>query len=185
MNNAIDKFLKRSYPLLGTIVLIVIAQNSALAADTEAKPYQMGVLLNKAYGESIEAGKYERAITRMARHLERERVDFGAQNNLCVAFVKTHDLDKAATACDAAVARASKLKNRGLSTKKRRKSLVDESNREDLAIALSNRGVLLAVQGNEDQARKDFEAAASLGSRHTKIAAENLQRLRHSISSET
>lgn len=181
MNNAIDNFLDHSYRLLSAMALVVIAQASALAADTEVKPYQMAVLLNQAYGQSIDAGKYENAITKLAHRLDRSRVDFGTQNNLCVALVKTNSLDKAATACDAAVAQASRLEKQALSAKKRRERLAAESHRADLAIALSNRGVLLAVKGKKDQAQKDFKTAASLDSRHTKLAAENLRRLQDSI----
>ena len=181
MNKVIDNFLNYSYRLLGAMALVVIVQAPAFAAESEVKPYQMGVLLNKAHGRSIEAGKYAKAVAKMAHRLEESSKDFGTQNNLCVALVKTNSLDKAATACDAAVAEASKLGKTALASKKRRQSEAEESRRADLAIALFNRGVLLAVQGNTDKALKDFESAASLGSRHTKLAAENLQRQPHSI----
>ena len=181
MNKVIDNILNHSYRMLGAMALVVIAQTPAFAAETEVKPYQMGVLLNKAYGRTIDAGKYEKAVAKMAHRLDDSSTGFGMKNNLCVAFVKTHNLDEAATACDAAVAEASKLEKSALSGKKRHQSEAAESHRADLAIALLNRGVLLAVQGNTDKAQKDFESAASLGSRHTKLAAENLQRLQHSI----
>lgn len=181
MNKVIDNFLHHGFRLIGAMALVVIVQTPAFAAETEVKPYQMGVLLNKAYGRSIDAGKYEKAVAKMAHRLDDSGAEFGTKNNLCVAFLKTHNLDKAATACEAAVAEASKLERTALSAKKRRQGEVAESYRADLAIALLNRGVLLAVRGEKDKARKDFESAASLGSRHTKLAAENLRRLQHSI----
>jgi len=179
MNKVIDNFLNHSYRLLGAMALVVIAQTPAFAAEKEVMPYQMGVLLDAAYGRSIRAGKYEKAVAKMAHRLDDSDAGFGTKNNLCVAFVKTQSLDKATTACEAAVAEASKQERMALLAKKRHQSDAAGSHRADLAIALSNRGVLLVLQGEEDKAQEDFKSAANLGSRHSKLAAENLRRLQH------
>jgi Flp pilus assembly protein TadD len=49
----------------------------------------------------------------------------------------------------------------------------------NLAIALSNRGVLFAIRGNLDRAKKDFHAAMKLKARD-EVVANNLARMNYS-----
>ncbi len=164
---------KRRFPVI--VALAALAPTVALADDQPATPFKMGIVVDRAYGRSIQTGNYEQAITRLTRRSPSTLRTFSSQNNLCVAYVKTADLGKAAEACQAAVDGMKKLEARA--SKKSRRSFEHQKYRSDLAIALSNRGVLLAVSGDAVSARADFQAAMALGSHHARFAANNLRKL--------
>ncbi|MDJ0750070.1 MAG: hypothetical protein QNJ11_11330 [Woeseiaceae bacterium] len=138
-------------------------------------PFQMGIVVDEAHGRSIQTGNYEKAIARLTQRSPSKLRTFSSQNNLCVAYVKTAELGKAAETCQAAVDDMKKLEARA--SKKSRRSLKHRAYRSDLAVALSNRGVLFAVSGETARARADFQAAMELGSRYARFAADNLNKL--------
>ena len=131
-------------------------------SDSDNVKYTMAVMSETAYGNTIMDGKYTRAIDKINQKAGRYDA-FSKGTNLCVAYTKSGELDLAEEACEAAVVAASKAKQK-------RKSgvlagAVSHSRDRDLAIALSNRGVLRAVKGQSQQARDDFDAALALNSR--------------------
>lgn len=106
----------------------------------------------------------------------RSNYEFAEQTNLCVAYTKIRDVEKASTACDAAVAQMKEQEDRASRSRSERSAEV-RAYRSDLAVALSNRGVLLAATGDAELARKDFRAAMALQTRVASIVEGNLQRL--------
>jgi tetratricopeptide (TPR) repeat protein len=105
----------------------------------------MAVISDESQGRAILSGDYDTAISKMT--------------NLCVAYAKTKDLQKAIQACDAAVADVTSQvsKNRLMANNKH------PAMRRDLAIALSNRAVLFAIQGDLEMAQVGFKEAIKLG----------------------
>jgi hypothetical protein len=137
-----------------------IALASAPAwSDTDKARYTMAVMSETAYGTRIMAGDYAQAIEKITQ--KEGRYDaFSKGTNLCVAYTKSGELGLAEAACEAAVIAASKAKHKragGLMA-----GAVAYSRDRNLAIALSNRGVLRAVKGQSEQAREDFDAAVAL-----------------------
>ena len=122
--------------LMATIVIPVVG------AATEVSAYRMAVVSDASQGRTILYGSYEKAIDKLAMKKARSHNRFSTYNNLCVAYTKTKNLEKAVQACDAAIAHTAV--------------------RRDLAVALSNRGVLFAVSGNTEKARQSFEEALEL-----------------------
>lgn len=154
----------------GVVVMMMLAGGIATAQEH----YVLNVIEASAKGRAILSERYESAIAT----LESSRVDglrgFYAANNLCVAYIKTGDLDKATRACDGAVTRMQAQLSAAESS--HASSLRLETHREMLAVALSNRGVLAALSGNTDEARADFLAARDLRQRLGALRA-NLERL--------
>jgi tetratricopeptide (TPR) repeat protein len=153
-------------PLLGA---------TASADEDAAAPFTMTVLTDEAYGAHVKSGKYEHAIAKLKQMDGRAINRFAEQNNLCVAYAKTTDLTNAVAACEAAIAEVKERETRASNRPKY--SQVARAYRSDLAIALSNHGVLLAVQGAIDEARATFEAAMELKAGASRIASRNLDSL--------
>ena len=167
---------KHAIAVASALLAIVTAPASATPAETESTPYVMTVISDAAHGRRVTAGKYSQAIQKITHGGQRTRARFADQNNLCVAYAKTVELDKAAAACEAAIAQLKKKEPRIL----RKSSVIGgqlDAYRSDLSVALSNRGVLRAVAGKTELARQDFNAAIELRSRVSRIAEENLDRL--------
>ncbi len=125
---------------------------------------QANAIVRKQYDQAIE--KLEGASTRGVR-------GFYAANNLCVAYLKVGDAERAQVACDTAVERIEYLlenSHYGL------RYASDDEYQRLLAIALSNRGVVNFVNDKPEVARDDFESAieAETGIRQPQI---NLARL--------
>jgi len=167
---------KRTMKLPGLVALAL--SHSVFAgtadADTDVKPYAMTVHEDRAYGHSILKGKLDHAIKKLSANPKASARPENA-TNLCVAHAKARNLDKAIAACDVAVA---ELTSKKIAIEKH-PNRYDElriSVQTDLSIALSNRGVLFAVKGEHDKARKNFLSALQL--EHDRSRAEdNLARL--------
>ncbi|MFK7830500.1 MAG: hypothetical protein AB8B57_12050 [Congregibacter sp.] len=142
--------------LAGDLVLnhsaAVLAETHSASAITQ---YQMAAISNRAHGRAVLSGDYDKAITQLLGQQQR----FESSTNLCVAYTLNGDLDKAGGACKTAL-RISEQNARLLNP--RREVVV----RRDLAIALSNQGVLLAISGDLGGARQNFAKAVEL---HTDI----------------
>lgn len=147
-----------SRPLALVAALIACAPLSA----QEVEPaYTMTVIVDAAHGGKVTAGKYERAIEKITAS-KRTRDSYSRHTNLCVAYTKTGQLDKATEACEAALAIT-------LETRSPRRSYpgvarAESADRVYLALALSNLGVLHAAKGNAEIARRTFREAMELDS---------------------
>lgn len=144
---------------------------SLLAAPTQAHEvltqptasgFQMAAVIDRAHGNAVVAGDYDQAIA----NLDDDQRYFESSTNLCVAYTMTGELEKADAECASAL-RISK-----------RKEI-----RRDIAVALSNLGVLKAVSGDLDGAQEDFSRAIRVN-RKLPYASENLQLLQVTIASE-
>lgn len=143
---------------LVAVAAIAIACGNAWAAPA-APAYTMTVISDDAQGHKIVSGDYKQAIDTI--NASRSRFNqVSRTTNLCVAYTKSGELDMAAEACDAAIL---SIKNDNYSY-----GLADRVNlqsgayRRSLAMALSNRGVLRAINGEVELAREDFLQALDL-----------------------
>lgn len=143
---------------------------AALGAHAQPDLYHTVVFEDSAQGEALVQGQIEEAIASLTADQGPNFSSFEINNNLCVAYMAAKDLSSASVACDAAV--RTSTANRALrnlwSTKRARNN--------DRAVALLNRGVLNALNGDIDSAREDFSASARLDSRLDAPRA-NLSRL--------
>ncbi len=153
-----DRIARLSRPLALLAALVVSAP---LAAQETDPAYTMTIIIDAAHGGKVAAGKYERAIEKItARKSTRDA--YSRQTNLCVAYTKTGELEKATEACEAALAIT-------LGSKKSRSSYFGTAQSERIermyrALALSNLGVLHAAKGSPEFARKSFRQALQLES---------------------
>ena len=146
---------------------------SPVLADDTAAAYTMTVIRDAAHGSRIIKGDYDKAIERITRAEFRYAGNFAGETNLCVAYTKSGELEKAETACNAAVDVANGM------LRVKADLLADYTRKAymtDLAIALSNRGVVYAAMGNTELAEQDFRKADDLGS-SLSAPAINLARL--------
>ncbi len=131
-------------------------------SDSDKVKYTMAVMSETAYGNKIMAGNYAQAIEKINQKAGRYDA-FSKGTNLCVAYTKSGELELAEEACEAAVVAAGEAKQKragGVLA-----GAVSFDRDRNLAIALSNRGVLRAVKGQDEQAREDFDAALALNAR--------------------
>ena len=140
----------------------------AAVADEEAASgaYEMSVVVDRAYGDLVSNGRYERAILRIASHPN--RFPFATATNLCVAHTMVGQYRHAMNYCDAALEAAAGAAQAG----HRR----DRDYTTEWAIAHSNRGVLHARMGNCKAAAMDFRAAIELHG-ESQLPVHNLVRL--------
>lgn len=148
---------------------------SAQAGETPHDAFVMTVYSDSAHGTAILDGQSAEVVSKLADQSGDGSRDLAEQVNLCVAFTKTKQLEKATAACDDAVAMSVREARRLDRTGRfgRRTTRVADTGR---AIALTNRGVLYAIAGDEDKARVMFEMALLLKSQE-KSASTNLAHL--------
>jgi len=161
---------------LAALLIAATASMPALAHEDRAVPFTMAVIIDSAHGSKVQVGNYEQAIERITRSGSRTPKSFADQVNLCVAYAKMNDIQKANSACEAAIAKVRKLDSRMARIRNARNQEV-LAYRSDLALALSNRGVLMAVAGDKERAKQDFLAAIDLQTRNTWIYENNLKRV--------
>ncbi len=160
-----------------TCALLLGFSMPVTAEETAAATYTMAVIKNEAYGRQVTAGKYDQAIEKITRGGVRAKDRFANHVNLCVAYTKTKDIESANLSCNAALAGLKKQEDRSTRSKK---SAVYGAYERDLALALSNRGVLFAVSGDTKRARESFAAAIELQTGLSHLAKNNLERLERS-----
>ena len=167
---------KQHFLNLAALVLFATLSTPASGHEAPANPFKMAVVIDAAYGRTVVSGEYDKAIERITAGRNKSRDYFSSQINLCVAYAKTMEIEKARTACDAAVAHLRKDDGRVSRIKNSRNPDL-RAYRSNLSAALSNRGVLLAATGDTDLAREDFVAAINFDTGYSRIAAANLDRL--------
>lgn len=174
INSPFQNFLARS--IITFLITLPALAGQAARADGIEQGYQMSAVANRVHGDDVLAGRYEKSIIlnrayarRISRNNDPERVfPYPVSTNLCVAHTMIGKLDEAEAYCEAAV-KAAKI---GVESGQRK----DIDYRDEWATALSNRGVLRALSGDEAGAREDFASALSVNS-EWKVPAANLARL--------
>ena len=133
------------------IALILALLAGPVSQAAEGDGYRMIAFEDKAKGHLVVKGRYAEAIERLAARRSRA-TNFERNNNLCVAFTKAAQLDAAKAACDEAVRLRSdtRIAAHTYATPEQRTSI------RDRAIALSNRGVVRVLTGDEHGAMQDF-----------------------------
>lgn len=113
--------------------------------------YQMTAITDRAYGQHIIEGDYATVIERLAGRSRR----FEATTNLCVAYTLSGQLEQAGRACAEALAISER-------NAKDAHGMYSGADRRDLAVALSNRGVVLAISGDVIGAVENFSRAVEM-----------------------
>lgn len=165
--------MKTKLAKLIALTALTISAGQAFA-ETDANRFTISFISDAAQGRILSHEKYAAAIERLQRTRVGGINGFFAANNLCVAYLKTGDLDSAEKTCTKAVDQIQSIRR---SNKRTGYHAFIGNNYDTLrAIALSNRGVLYAVNDELDMARDAFNAALDIesGIRQPKI---NLARL--------
>jgi hypothetical protein len=164
--------ISKSVTARSLVALFAVLSCVSAQASADEPAFTMTAIIDSAHGGEIAAGKYAQAIEKIAAINDGDA--FFNNTNLCVAYTKTRNLYEAKVACELAVEQADSMtfdRRSDLS-----KSAQERARRKFLAMALSNRGVLLVVTGNVELAHRDFVKALSIGN-HTKVVKVNLARL--------
>lgn len=150
------------------------AETSAHQVAEGSRPaYHMAAVVDRARGDMVVSGEYTRAIEALESQAHRP---FASRTNLCVAYALSGDLGKADVECGAAL-RLSRDKADKSSGATRRAA------RRDMALALSNMGVVRAVSGDLIGAYADFNLAVEL-SPGMRQADANLRKLKQEVASD-
>lgn len=177
--------MKRRFTQTSCLVLLAFGASGSVIAESNRQSngqsndlrYTMTVIRDAAQGSSVVKGDYEKAVARITGR----RValnPFAGFTNLCVAYAKIGKIDEADDACDTALAivRDPNWEHRsGVMT-----GYGERTRRKYLALALSNRGVLHAIRGDESAAEQSFGEAIKLDQRNT-APRVNLARLEAGI----
>lgn len=102
-----------SHIILSLLFAFVIS-TPAMAYIPEQKPYEAFVIMGLSSSDAILEGQYEKAISLATRKtkLNKTAYDLSAEQiSLCVALLKTGELDKATEACKSAKKIASKARS--------------------------------------------------------------------------
>jgi len=162
--------MQNTHPTMIGVVFLALAWVFPLQpawADSAADSYQMSVVLDRAHGDIVSSGQYQKAILRISnRHT---RFPYASATNLCVAHTMVGQFKHAEHYCDEALVEAEKAAARG-----HRKG---RDYTAEWAIAYSNRGVLRARMGNTAGAADDFRMAVELKA-GTDAPMNNLSRLK-------
>lgn len=155
------------------LALLALGASGSVFAESDDPRYTMTVIRDAAQGASVARGDYQKAIAKITnRHVTPD--PFAESTNLCVAYAKTGEIDKATAACDTAIAivREANWQHRsGVLT-----GQGEKAQRRYLAMALSNRGVLYAIRGDESSAERNFDEALKLD-QNNDVPRVNLERL--------
>lgn len=138
------------HPAAGAAVILLF---TAFSPASFAQDYQMALVPGHAGVDLIQKGDLEEAIAHIAPCTDHP---FAAYNNLCVAHTLAEQFDDANAMCEKAVATARHAWRLG-----RYRNQADHY-ANDLAIALSNRGVMRARSGDTVAAETDFREAVAL-----------------------
>lgn len=148
--------------IAGNIFSMSVQAKDTAADDSSKSRYQMAAVVDRARGTTVLAGNYERAIEVLSGKSAKR---FASSTNLCVAYTMTGELQKADIECGAALELSQ-----------------GKAAERDMAIALSNLGVLKAVSGDLSGAQEDFTRALEMN-RKIRQASDNLEILREAHAS--
>ena len=157
-----------NHTTIGAIILALtlVFSFQPAQADDQSGSYQMSVVLDRAHGDIVSSGNFEKAILRISsRH---SRFPYASATNLCVAHTMVGQFKHAEHYCDEALVEAEKAAARGM-----RKG---RDYTAEWALAYSNRGVLRARMGDTSGAGEDFRMAIELKA-DTDVPMNNLARL--------
>jgi hypothetical protein len=159
-------------PARSTIGNLGLLFGLAVAASAQAEPragaFQMLVAEDSVTGQHLIEGDIDAALAQgETRSLNR----FSALNDRCVSLTLNRELERAEVVCNDAVREARRSGNSGSPGRGFQGTEIDPRSRR--AMALTNRGVLYALQGRGELARGDFDAAVMLNARLA-AAEENL-----------
>lgn len=137
--------VKKVFIVAGSMAMAVSA-----AVQAEEK-LQLTAVTDRAQGQAIVAGDYRTAIANLNAADRR----FASSTNLCVALAATGELQHAQSACEAAL----QITERSL----RHADFASErALQRDLALALSNMGVISVMSGEAGRGEAYFERASEL-----------------------
>ena len=162
------------HAVCGAVVLLSFAAGSAAADEAESPRYTVSAIRDAAYGQKVMSNRIDVAIEKLEKTSSKGIHGFYVATNLCVAYLKSGAYDNAEKTCDLAVARISKELESEEALHGSRAA--ERSYRRFLSVALSNRGVARAVNGDTKLAREDFEAALAIRS-NAREPQINLSRL--------
>lgn len=152
-----------------TLAVLLCAAAAAQADDQDQGRYIMAVFSDMAQGRAILDGSPDPLIDELEQDQSGETFSIEENINLCVAYTQAKQVADATSACNAAVELSAKQAKRTGSGRGSVYSLQVHQARTNRAIALSNRGVLHALRGEYDVARKLFEESLALDSRRTHV----------------
>jgi hypothetical protein len=159
--------ITRKQGFIGVIVAAMTATAlcQPLWADETAGGYEMSYIANQAHGNHVAEGRYQRVIDGLAGTSHDPIVKY---LNLCVAQTMASRYPDARRSCNRAVE---------LSEGAARSAPDDlrDEHHANWAVALSNRGVLRAIRGQQG-AEDDFRQAIELQAQ-SEVAGRNLARL--------
>lgn len=155
-----EKGAVRGASLFAAAAALFIA--APLQADDEDPRYTMTAIIDSSFGQAVTSGRYQQAIEKITAQRAGTRETFESQNNLCVAYTKVGDFDNASLACNLAVEKMRKRTERKRTTRRGQYAEFSRADRVYLAVALTNRGVLHAVNGDLDDAQRDFTEASEI-----------------------
>lgn len=158
--------MKRSHAITIFLALTAVFTFPAALAEEAPTDFQMSVVLDRAYGDVVSSGNFDKAILRINTH--RSRFPYATATNLCVAHTMVGQYKHAEHYCDKALEEAEKAAAKG-----RRKS---RDYTAEWALAYSNRGVLRARRGDNTGAEEDFRMAIEKQSQ-SELPIHNLARL--------
>jgi tetratricopeptide (TPR) repeat protein len=165
--------LAKTLCALSLTMACVPAWSEAEGTRAEQPRFEMAVFSDSAHGAKILSGNYDKAITKIHTG-SRSADELHVQTNLCVAYAKSGDMEAAETACEEAVVLAKSVRKNNTSSFSGETAA--QRHARYLAIALSNRGVLRAVMGDREGAKKDFDAAMAQHP-HVSSVKANLERI--------
>jgi Flp pilus assembly protein TadD len=131
--------------------LILSVSPAAIADAPKPGGYYLSVDEGGPGSGELMRGDFDAAIV-AAQHAVRTGHGLSAYLTLCAAYIRTNALDSARTACDSAVS----LAGEPITTMRNPHG---HTNRDGLAKAHLNRGVLFTALGEVAAARTDFEVA--------------------------
>lgn len=149
----------------GLVALLTVP--AVQAAEPEQPHFVMNVVAASEGADHLVAGDARSAIVALEQSSNPRRDRYARSTNLCVAHTLQGDFDAAERHCDQAVR---------LSQFAETDTLRGQYTRVETAMALSNRGVLRALDGRMIDARRDLERASRYG-RASAEARSNLRRL--------
>lgn len=156
-------------------MLLALLMSPAARAEPESPKFAMMVVEDAAAGNDILNGSIDSATRKLAAMKGKKRKGFATHTNTCVAYLKAKQVAKASEACDEALSFA-RAQMYALGSKRRKNKLRAHQVQFELAVALSNQGVLLAVTGETERAMQAFDSAAEL-KLNRKLVRNNIKRL--------